>query len=205
MTASLNPYISQFGETFDAEKSSQYRMAIQFTLGGLSYALLDNETHTLIALECYQSDLLSDSGDLFHALERALESKGLNNKVFLSVTCLVNNRFCAFVPEPLFDKADQAKHLDFAFQIPEGYAIDSERLETSPCYNVYAAPKALLDMVSAKWREARIIHSSTLFVDSAMHTDKETGVFVQVNNRDFDMMVKKEGKLFFFNNFFFHI
>ena len=197
----MNPYISQFGEEFDAEKSSQYRMAIQFTLGGLSYALLDNETHTLIALECYQSDLLSDSGDLFHALERALESKGLNNKVFHSVTCLVNNRFCAFVPEPLFDKADQAKHLDFAFQIPEGYAIDSERLETSPCYNVYAAPKALLDMVSAKWREARIIHSSTLFVDSAMHTDKETGVFVQVNNRDFDMMVKKEGKLFFFNNF----
>ena len=201
MAASLNPYISQFDEEFDAEKSSQYRMAIQFTLGGLSYALLDNETHTLIALECYQSDLLSDSGDLFHALERALESKGLNNKVFHSVTCLVNNRFCAFVPEPLFDEADQAKHLDFAFQIPEGYAIDSERLETSPCYNVYAAPKALLDMVSAKWREARIIHSSTLFVDSAMHTDKETGVFVQVNNRDFDMMVKKEGKLFFFNNF----
>ena len=201
MAASLNPYISQFDEEFDAEKSSQYRMAIQFTLGGLSYALLDNETHTLIALECYQSDLLSDSGDLFHALERALESKGLNNKVFHSVTYLVNNRFCAFVPEPLFDEADQAKHLDFAFQIPEGYAIDSERLETSPCYNVYAAPKALLDMVTAKWREARIIHSSTLFVDSAMHTDKETGVFVQVNNRDFDMMVKKEGKLFFFNNF----
>ena len=197
----MNPYISQFDEEFDAEKSSQYRMAIQFTLGGLSYALLDNETHTLIALECYQSDLLSDSGDLFHALERALESKGLNNKVFHSVTYLVNNRFCAFVPEPLFDEADQAKHLDFAFQIPEGYAIDSERLETSPCYNVYAAPKALLDMVTAKWREARIIHSSTLFVDSAMHTDKETGVFVQVNNRDFDMMVKKEGKLFFFNNF----
>ena len=200
----MNPYISQFGEEFDAEKSSQYRMAIQFTLGGLSYALLDNETHTLIALECYQSDLLSDSGDLFHALERALESKGLNNKVFHSVTCLVNNRFCAFVPEPLFDKADQAKHLDFAFQIHTflgSHCIGSERLETSPCYNVYAAPKALLDMVSAKWREARIIHSSTLFVDSAMHTDKETGVFVQVNNRDFDMMVKKEGKLFFFNNF----
>ncbi len=201
MAASLNPYISQFGEEFDAEKSSQYRMAIQFTLGGLSYALLDNETHSFIALECYQSDLLSDSGDLFHALERALESKGLNNKVFHSVTCLVNNRFCALVPEPLFDKADQAKHLDFAFQIPEGYAIDSERLETILCYNVYAAPKTLLDKITAKWREARVIHSSTLFVDSAMHTDTETGVFAQVNNRDFDMMVKKEGKLFFFNNF----
>ena len=201
MAASLNPYISQFSEKFDAEKSSQYRMAIQFSLGGLSYALLDNESHTLIALECYQSDLLSDSGDLFHALERALESKGLNSKDFHSVTCLVSNRLCALVPEPLFDEADQTKHLDFAFQIPDGYSIASERLKTAPCYIVYASPKALLDKVATKWKEARIIHSSSLFVDSAMHTDTETGVFVQVNNRDFDMMVKKDGKLFFFNNF----
>ena len=41
MTASLNPYISQFGEEFDAEKSSQYKMTIQCALGGLSFALLD--------------------------------------------------------------------------------------------------------------------------------------------------------------------
>ena len=201
MAASLNPYISQFGEEFDAEKSSQYRMAIQFSLGGLSYALLDNESHTLIALECYQSDLLADSGDLFHALERALESKGLNNKAFHSVTCLVGNRFCTLVPEPLFDEADQAKHLDFAFQVPDGYTAVSQRIETVPCYITFAWPKALQDMVTAKWREARILHSSTVFIDSTMKCPTDNGVFVQVNNRDFDMMIKKEGKLFFFNNF----
>ena len=50
MTASLNPYISQFGETFDAEKSSQYRLAIQCTLGGLSFALLDTKTENLVGL-----------------------------------------------------------------------------------------------------------------------------------------------------------
>ena len=201
MAASLNPYISHYGEEFDAEKSSQYRMAIQFSLGGLSYALLDNESHTLMALECYQSDLLADSSDLFRTLERALESKGLNNKAFLSVTCLIGNRLCTLVPEPLFDEADQAKHLEFAFQIPDGYTIASERMETAACYSVYACPKALLDMISAKWKDATCKHSSTVFIDSAMRADVETGVFVQVNNRDFDMMVKKDGKLFFFNNF----
>ncbi len=197
----MNPYISQFGEAFDAEKSSQYRMAIQFALGGLSYALLDTESQTLVALECYQSDLLSDSNDLFHALERALEWKGLNNKGFLSATCLIGNRYNTLVPEPLFDETDQAKHLDFAFQIPDGYAIASERLETVSCYNVFAAPKALLDMVSAKWGDARILHSNTLFIDSAMKSHAGTGVFVKVNNRDFDVTVIKEGTLTFFNNF----
>ena len=204
MTASLNPYISQFGEGFDAEKSSQYRLAIQFSLGGLSFALLDTKTQTLVALECYQSDLLTDSDDLFRALERALESKGLNNSSFQSVICLIDNRYATLVPNPVFNEADLAKYLDFGFQIPEGYAIVSEPLATMRCHHVYAMPKALQDKVQSKWKEVKITHSSSIFLDSAMQSNVETGVFVQVRNRDFDMLVKKESKLFFFNNFKFN-
>ncbi len=204
MTASLNPYISQFGEEFDAEKSLQYRLAIQFSLGGLSFALLDSKTQTLVALECYQSDLLTDSDDLFRALERALESKGLNNSSFQSVTYLIDNRYAILVPNPVFNEADLAKYLDFGFQIPEGYAIVSEPLTAMRCHHVFAFPKALQDKVQSKWKEVKITHSSRIFLDSAMQSNVDTGVFVQVRNRDFDMLVKKENKLFFFNNFKFN-
>jgi hypothetical protein len=204
MTASLNPYISQFGEEFDAEKSSQYRMTIQYALGGLSYALLDTETHTLVALECYQSNLLADSDDLFRTLERALESKGLNNKAFQSVTCLVDNRICTLVPKPLFNEADRAKYLDFAFQVPENYAIASEPLAAEPSFNVFAQSKAMQDKILSKWKDAQFTHSSTVFINSVMESDTETGVYVLVRNRDFDMVIKKEGKLIFFNNFKFN-
>ena len=201
MTASLNPYISQFGEEFDAEKSSQYRMAIQYSLGGLSFALLDTTTQMLIALECYQSDLLADSDDLFRTLERAMESRGLNNKPFQSVTCLIDNRYCALVPEPVFDKASQDKYLDFGFQIPNGYSIVSEHLETAQCHIVSAYMKTWQDKALAKWRNASFAHSSSIFINSTMQDTTKNGVFVHVSNRDFNMLVKKEGKLLFFNNF----
>ena len=204
MTASLNPYISQFAEEFDAEKSSQYRMAIQCALGGLSFALLDTNTRTLVGTEFYQSDLLTDSDDLFRTLERALESKGLNNSNFQSVTCLVDNRYSTLVPKPLFDESDLTKYLDFSFQIPEGYAIVAEPLASVPCQHVFALPKALHDKLQAQWKEVSIIHSSSVFIDSAMQNDVDHGVFVQVRNRDFDMLIKKEGKLLFFNNFKFN-
>ena len=204
MTASLNPYISQFSEAFDAEKSSQYRMAIQCALGGLSFALLDTKTQTLVGLEFYQSDLLTDSDDLFRTLERALESKGLNNKAFQKVTCIIDNRICTLVPEPLFNEANQAKYLDFGFQLPENHTVVSESLASAHCQIVYAFPKALQDKVSAKWKDVKITHSSRVLIDSMLKNDIETGVFVQVRNRDFDMMIKKDGKLFFFNNFKFN-
>lgn len=201
MTASLNPYISQYSEEFDAEKSSQYRMAIQFSLGGLSFAFLDTATQKLVALECYQSDLLADSDDLFRTLERALESKGLNNKTFQSVICIIDNRYCTLVPESLFNKDNQASYLDFGFQIPEGYSIVSERLESTQCHNVFAYLKALQDKVLSKWGNASIIHSSSVFINSIMQNKDANGVFVNVRNRDFDMLIKKDGKLLFFNNF----
>ena len=204
MTASLNPYISHFGEEFDAEKSLQYRMAIQFALGGLSFALLDTSTQNLVGLEFYQTELLTDSNDLFRTLERSLESKGLNNKDFQSVTCLIDNRFCSIVPEPLFNKADQTKYLDFGFQLPEGYTIVSESLASAQCHIVFAFPKALQDKILAKWEGAVITHSSSIFINSMMKNDIKSGVFIQVRNRDFDVLIKKEGRLFFFNNFKFN-
>ena len=204
MTASLNPYISQFDEEFDAEKSSQYKMTIQCALGGLSFALLDTATQRLVALECYQSDLLSDSDDLFHTLERALESKGLNNKSFQSVKCIMDNRYCALVPEPLFNNDDQAIYLDFGFQIPEGYSIGSERLESTQSYNVFAYLKALQDKVSTKWGNVSIVHSSSVFINSIMQDTESNSIYVNVRNRDFDMLIKKDGKLLFYNNFRFN-
>ena len=204
MTASLNPYICQYGEEFDAEKSSHYRMTIQCSLGGLSFALLDAKTQTLVALECYQSDLLADSNDLFRTLERALEDKNLNNKDFQSVTFIVDNRYCSLVPQPLFNEADQAKYLDFAFQIPEGYTIASEPIASAQCHIVHAFLKTMQDKVLNKWTDARITHSSSVFIDNVMKDEDDNGVFVNVRNRDFDMLVKKEGKLHFFNNFKFN-
>ena len=200
----MNPYICQYGEEFDAEKSSHYRMTIQCSLGGLSFALLDAETQTLVALECYQSDLLADSNDLFRTLERALEDKGLNNKSFASVTFITDNRYCSLIPEPLFNEADQAKYLDFSFQIPDTYSIVSERLASAQCFNVYALPTALKDKVTGKWPNTHFTHTSSIFIDSILKKEDGNGIFVNVRNRDFDMLVKKEGKLQFFNNFKFN-
>ena len=200
----MNPYISIFGEEFDAGKSSQYRLTIQFALGGLSYALLDTTTQTLVALECYQSDLLSDSGDLFRTLERTLEAKGLNDKGFEAVSCLSDNRLCTLVPNAVFDDDEKSKYLEFAFQIPEGYTVIAEPVKAASCHNVTAWPKALQDKLAAKWPNAMFSHTSSIFIESVMQNDTTSGVFVLVRIRDFDMVIKKEGKLLFFNNFKFN-
>ena len=204
MSASLTPTISKFDEEFDAGKSSQYRLTIQFALGGLSYALLDTESRRIIAFESYQSDLLADSHSLFLSLERALDSKGLNNKAFHSVACIIDNHFNTLVPIPLFNEADQSRYLDFTFQHSNSQTVQADRLDAVGCYNVFAWSKDLKDKILSRWEQAEIIHSSSVFINIVMEKTEDQGVFVNVRNADFDMVIKKDRKLQFFNNFKFN-
>ena len=201
MAASLNPSISKFDEVFDAGKSSQYRLTIQFALDGLSYALLDTNNNHLIALEGYQSELLTDTNTLFRTLEQALEQKGLNDKAFQSVTCIVDERINTLVPSPLFDEANQRQYLDFTYQLSDRHAVLSEPLNTIGCYNVFAWSNNLKNKVLSKWEQAGITHSSSVFINGVMQKNEDHGVFVNVRNHDFDMAILKGGKLHFFNNF----
>lgn len=204
MTASMNPYIAQFGEEFDVGKSSHYKMTIQFALGGLSFALLDTEIQTLVGLECYQSELLTESDDLFRCLERALEAKGLNDKDFQSVTCLIDERTCTLVPKALFDEKEAATYLDFSFQI-HSQSVLSESVATENCVNVFAVNKTLLNKIHSKWPKAQVRHTSSVFIESSMRlAQKGKSVFVHAHNHDFDMLIQENGKLLFFNNFKFN-
>ena len=202
MMASLNPTISKFDESFSAEKSSQYRMAIQFTLDGLSYALYDQNANSIIGMESHQTD--SDNSDVFQLLEQLLDEKGLNNKSFQSVTCIIDNRMNTLVPTSLFRETNLNNYLDFTSQVPETHSISAERLEPTMCHNVYATHKTLKNKILKKWSKANIVHSGSVFINGAMATNAEQGVFVHVRNRDFDMLIKKEGKLLFYNNFRFN-
>ena len=202
MMASLNPTISKFDESFHAEKSSQYRMAIQFALDGLSYALFDEKTNRIIGMESHQTD--TDSSETFQLLEQLLDEKDLSDKEFQSVICIIDNRTNTLVPSSLFNEANLNNYLDFTSQVPESHTICAERLEPTMCHNVYATHKILKNKILKKWSMAKIIHSGSVFINGAMAAEAEQGVFVNVRNRDFDMLIKKEGKLHFYNNFRFN-
>jgi hypothetical protein len=202
MPTSLNPYIAKFDTDFIAEKSLQYRLTIQLALGGFSFALLDSNKNSIVGLECYQSDLWSGSDDLFLALERALDAKGLTNKTFHSVTCLINERICTLIPEDLYHTDNNEKLLNFCFNMQEGSTIGNDRLKRHRAVIVYAYPSSWLGRIKTKWPNAQIIHSSSVFLESLPKTDKPT-VYVNVRNRDFDIAVAKD-KLLFFNNFRFN-
>jgi len=197
----MNPYISKFDSCFDAAKSAQYRMTIQFALGGFSYAVFDSSISRPVALEYYQANF-ADSNELFQQLERALAAKELNDKSFQSITCLIDERICTLVPEELCHPNEREKMLGFSFNLPKGYVVAADKLEEAKAMNLFAFPESLRNRIMAKWANTTIRHATSVFIDNIPKSERPT-VYVCVRNRDFDMVVMRD-KLLFFNNFKFN-
>lgn len=197
----MNPYISEFEKEFDVKKSLEYRLTIQFRLDGFSYAIFDNAGGQLIGFEDFLLDSFVKKEDLFHALEKALEAKGIDSKKLKSITCLIDERTNTLVPKALFEESHAANYLDFTFQLPQGNTTLFDALTTTECFNVYGVSNLLRTKIQSKWPNAHIIHSASVFIDSITDMSESTSAFVNVRSRDFDLVITKNGKLLFYNNF----
>lgn len=196
----MNPYISEFDKEFDVKKSLEYRLTIQFRLDGFSYAIFDDLGIQLIGLEDYTCDPEKRKEDLFLALEKTLETKGIDSKKLKSITCIIDERTNTLVPKALFAENHATDYLDFTFQLPQGYTVLFDELATTECYNVYGVSNLLRTKIQSKWPNAHIIHSSSVLIDNINITENNAA-FVNVRRHDFDLVILKNSKLLFYNNF----
>ena len=207
MTTSLHPYISKFDEGFDVGKTQEYRIAIQFTLGGFSYLIMDAGTNVIVAMESYLSDDLTDEKDIFNTFEKALALNKLNGKKFQSVTCIIGNRNYALIPNELFDEKESSKYLGFLHTIPQNGLVLNDNLSENECHGIYSVSNCLIEKIKGIWPDAKIVHESSIFlrhITKVANLFATTRVYVYVKNRSFDMAVFKNGNLSFFNNFKFN-
>lgn len=207
MTTSLHPYISKFDEGFDVGKTQEYRIAIQFTLGGFSYLIMDAGTNAIVAMESYLSDDLTDEKDIFNTFEKALALNKLNGKKFQSVTCIIGNRNYALIPNELFDEKESSKYLGFLHTIPQNSLVLNDNLSENECHGIYSVSNCLIEKIKGIWPDAKIVHESSIFlrhITKVANLFATTRVYVYVKNRSFDMAIFKNGNLSFFNNFKFN-
>ncbi len=202
MATSLNPYISCFDEGFDVGKTPDYRMTIQFALGGFSYVIAEDASQSIVAMEAYLSDALEDESMTFEALLRALEMRKLAKKEFRSVTFLIQSRCNTLIPAPVFEEKESQTLLGLVHPLPQNPVFLNDPISACDGVNLYAIPGSLSERVKAYWKNAEIMHESSVFLISLIKNKRqEDEAYVYVRNRNFDMAVIKDGRLTFFNNF----
>lgn len=191
----------------DPAKSPLYNITIQCALDGFCFVLHHQEENKIIDIELYQTSETANENNILEALEKSFYKKGLYGKSFHSIRFLIANRYYTLVPEALFDPSDPATHLRFNHLLPYHYTVFQEAVPEVQAVNVYALSQQFVEKLRKTWPEAVISHQASQLLRAVLKEEpyeSDTNAFVNVNSRDFDLILLKEGRLLFCNNFKFN-
>ncbi len=208
MTAPVKANISLIDKSFREDYTRNFHMTIQLSLDGFSFAIYAPDKRRYVGLEVYRFHDFADEIRLTAALDEIIMYRQWIAYPFQSVTVMVEHTANTLVPAPLFDEKEKGNYLAFSQQYHDNARIVTDKLKHTDAFNVYYLSNVLVEKIKDLWANAKIVHLSSVLLESlgVQHKNKPTDnlVFLHVRHRTFDLVVLKQEKLNFYNNFRFN-
>lgn len=205
MAASAKPHISRIDKAFKDDYSRSFNLTIQLSLDGFSFVIYSPEKQRYLGVEAYQFLSVEDDIRLAAALDQVIMQNQWIAYPFQSVTVLMDHTHSTLVPSPLYEEKEKGSFLAFNQLYKDNSRIVADHLVNAGAFNVYYLSNPLVEKIKDLWANARIVHFSSALIESLLiqHKNKPTDdvMFVNVRNKVFDIVVIRNEKLFFYNNF----
>jgi hypothetical protein len=191
--------------SYVAEDSPEkLHLSVQFGLDGLNAAVLDPTSNKYLCVERIPLSEDTDYSNLTQNLEAAIESSELLQQSYKSADGAYRGPHATLVPNALYEKEQQSKYLDFNFSdLPAG-KIHTDTLFSIGSANVYLVPEAAAALFTQRFPNIRFHHSNTVLIETVMRQNRystDQAIYVNINEKDFDMLVLAGKSLQFYNSF----
>ena len=137
-------------------------------------------------------------------LKTTFEKGELHNQKFDSIAVSHSNNLSTFVPKPFFNKDNLSDYLQYNLKVLENDYITYDEFTTAEIVNVYIPFVHINNYLFDKFGSFEYKHSVSVLIELLLATYKnndKTRFFVHVENEQFQIVVLKNKKLEFFNNF----
>lgn len=201
IVALVSPYISYIGKEFDTSRIKEYGLTIQISLGGFSFVLYDVNQRQIVALQAYNNVI--STAHVVPALEEFCADNEIDTTALGSFMCVMDDSNYAIVPSSLFEKGQEKAYLDFCNENVDGIVM-SEHVEAADCEVVFGIDGKLAESLNNMPSQPVIRHSAAVLVGKLLPKNQELKMYVNVRQKDFDIMVAHDEKLLFYNSFNFN-
>lgn len=196
--ALVSPYISYIGKEFDTSRIKEYGLTIQISLGGFSFVLHDTGLRQMVALHAYNN--IDSPSCVMPALKEFCTDNDIDIIDLKSFVCVVDDANYAIVPTPLFEKGKEKTYLDFCRENKDGLVL-SEHVEAADCEVVFGMDKDFSDTLRDMSVHPSIRHSAAIIIEKIIPQNQGLKLYANVRQKDFDIMVARDGKMLFYNSF----
>ena len=179
-------------------------MSIQAGLNGLSFCVLDTITNKILAFERVNFKTQLTPYLMLKELKEKLSKQGEIGRNFSEVLVIHKNNMFSLVPKPLFNKEELPNYLKFNAKIMANDLIAYDEIPNQEIVNVYIPYTNVNNYIFELFGEFEFKHSGTVLINTLLNqsrTTTESVCYVQVSEREMEMMVISDKKLLFYNQF----
>ena len=137
-------------------------------------------------------------------LKEKLSTQGEVGSNFSEVMVIHKNNMFSLVPKPLFNKEELPNYLKFNAKIMANDLIAYDEIPNQEIINVYIPYTNVNNYIFELFGEFEFKHSGTVLINTLLkqsRTSSEPICYVQVSEREMEMMVMSDKKLVFYNQF----
>ncbi|WP_281765768.1 DUF3822 family protein [Neptunitalea lumnitzerae] len=182
-------------------------LSIQISLNGLSFCIHNTLANTIEELRSFDFSKQNSNNPelLLNEVKQIIEATEILQQDFDSLKVIYVNHLSAFVPNAVFDEEHLAEYLKYNIKILTTDFITYDKIESSELVNVYI-PFVNVNNFFLDWfGQFDYEHFATILVSKLVNLSKNTdkeNVYIHLTGKDeFQIIVIKQKKLIFYNNF----
>ncbi|GLU45452.1 hypothetical protein Musp01_30760 [Muricauda sp. NBRC 101325] len=173
-------------------------------MNGLSFCVSDTITNKILAFEKVRFNTPSTPYLLLKELKAKLSDQGDIGRNFSEVMVIHKNNMFSLVPKPLFNEEELPNYLKFNAKIMANDLIAYDEIPNQELVNVYIPYTNINNYIFELFGEFEFKHSGTVLISTLLNQNRmgtEPVCYVQVSDKEMEMMVIADKKLLFYNQF----
>ncbi|MBN2891927.1 MAG: DUF3822 family protein [Bacteroidales bacterium] len=197
---------SYFHESFNLRKLSSYFLQIQLCKLGVGYVITDTIRNQHIAIK--HKAFENPDENILTNFQNAVKEDVYLNKHYKTVNFLFISEKNSLIPADYFDKKHLKEYFKFNFILSEQEEVHFNYIEKAKAYNIYSIPSTLINFLVNHFPEIRLYHYTTPLIKSTFNDVGANNAFdtirISIQNQLMNIVIVKNQKLIFFNDFDFH-
>lgn len=193
----LSKSISNFDRNFDEASCNKYYLSIRIRPDGLFYSIYNPEESKYIGFE---GVLLAGASEVYSYID---EHPFLRRK-FLRKACIFPAYKYTLMPVSLIIKGKEEEYFDFAHQKSVNEVVNVMDLISNEIKMIYAMDTNWSQLINDHFNDALKYPATAAFIDTVLfkyRTSRTSGIFINIYDENFDLLILEEGKLKYCNNF----
>ena len=186
----------------EIEDSSKKKLSIQFSLDGFSFCI-SNSLNTISKFTSYNFTKPIKSPELIlKEIQEIFNHEKSLQQDFESVSVIHQNTLSSLVPDAYFKEGDLKNYLKYSIKTITTDLIVYDDLNFIKAKNVYVPYVNINNFIFQHFGEFEYRHHSSILIDKLFsHSDNTLNFCINVSKSLLDIVVIKDSKILFYNNF----